>query len=523
MPTSTDYDRIPYPAFAHPQTFSDNLATQGWLRGIDVAPPDRCRVLELGCGDGFNLAAMAQRYPHAHYVGLDYAGDAIARGRAMLAELGLSQIRLETADIRQPPSDLGEFDYIIAHGVYSWVPAEVAEAVLQIMDRHLAPHGVGFVSYLALPGAQLREMVRLMLHFHTRAEEDPVRRVQQARGLMALLSTANNEATDYARLLKTEAAQIAAHSDGAFFHDELSAFSRPWLFTEFLRQADVHHLAFLSEAEYLIPVSSILTEEARRTLKPLESDRILLEQYLDFVEGRRFRQTLLCRTGLGASLAVERVNRFHVHFSTTVMLSGALGLHEPGDLVLKAEPDTTLQIKTPLEKALILALQSCTDAVPFSELCRLTLARLHEAGIAPPPDAEKHMGLLVIRAAVPTLMALSWGPPPAACVPPTRPRVGLLARWQVARGNPAVVSLSGRLVPFELLLGRFLVSRLDGTRDGAALLADVRAYLASLHAEAKATGRVFSGPPADAPDLESQLQHSLLGLARLGLLVRETA
>ncbi len=522
MPTSTDYDRIPYPAFAHPQTFSDNLATKGWLRGIDVTPPDRCRVLELGCGDGFNLAAMAQRYPDAHYVGLDYAGDAIARGRTLLAELGLSRIRLETADIRQPPPDLGEFDYIIAHGVYSWVPAEVAEAVLQIMDRHLAPNGVGFISYLALPGAQLREMVRLMLHFHTRAEEDPVRRVQQARGLMALLSTANNEASDYARLLKTEAAQIAAHSDGAFFHDELSAFSRPWLFTEFLRQADAHHLAFLSEAEYMIPVSSILTEEARRTLKPLESDRILLEQYLDFVEGRRFRQTLLCRTGLGASLAVDRVNRFHVHFSRPVTLSGALGLHEPGDLILKAEPDTTLQIKTPLEKALILALQACTDTVPFSELCRLTLARLHEAGMASPPEAENHMALLVIRAAVPTLIALSWGPPPAASLPPTRPRAGLLARWQVAHGNPAVVTLTGRLVPFELLLGRFLVSRLDGTRDIAALLADVRAYLASLHAEAKATGRVFSGPPADAPDLESQLQHSLLGLARLGLIMRET-
>ena len=85
-----------------------------------------------------------------------------------------------------------------------------------------------------------------------------------------------------------------------------------------------------------------------------------------------------------------------------------------------------------------------------------------------------------------------------------------------------MVTLTGRLVPFELLLGRFLVSRLDGTRDIAALLADVRAYLASLHAEAKATGRVFSGPPADAPDLESQLQHSLLGLARLGLIMRET-
>ena len=84
------------------------------------------------------------------------------------------------------------------------------EWCIQIMERHLAPNGVGFISYLALPGAQLREMVRLMLHFHTRAEEDPVRRVQQARGLMALLSTANNEASDYARLLKTEAAQIAA-------------------------------------------------------------------------------------------------------------------------------------------------------------------------------------------------------------------------------------------------------------------------------------------------------------------------
>ena len=521
MPTPNDYDRIAYPSFAHAQTFAENLATKGWLRGMDVAPPDHCRVLELGCGDGFNLVVMAQRYPKAHYTGLDYAADAIERGRRMVEELGLSQVRLEAADIRNLPPDLGEFDYIIAHGVFSWVPLEVADAVLQTMKDHLSPQGVGFVSYLALPGAQMREMVRLMLNFHTQGESEPTRRIQQARGLLHLLSNATTEANHYTQWLKSESAVIAAHTDAAFFHDELSTFSHSFLFTDFLRQASTHQLAFLSEAEYLIPVSINLTDEAKRILKPLEADRVMLEQYLDFVEGRRFRQTLLCRPGNGASLTAARVRRFHIRFAGQTTAEGSLDLAAPAELTIKGERDAVLHVKTPVEKAMLLALRDSPDALPYPELCELALARLKTAGLAIPPDADQSLAPLAVRAAVPQLIELTSGMPPATAVAPARPLASPLARWQVAQGHKSITTLGGPSLAFEGELGRFLLSRMDGTRDRTVLLSEVQSYLTRVHAEAKAAGRTFSGPDPDAPDLELQLSNSLQSLARFGLILRD--
>jgi SAM-dependent methyltransferase len=310
-----DYDRVAYPSMAHVQTFPEGLAIKGYLRGLEVAPPDRCRVLELGCGDGFNLVAMAFTHPGATYTGIDYSAEAIARGRRILGELGLWQIRLETADICQleglDPA-LGEFDYIMAHGVYSWVPAPVREALLATIGRLLAPHGVAFVSYLALPGAYLRELVRTIIRFHTQSTTDPVEKARQSRALLRLIGQGTTDTDLYTRLISAESAGIDEHTDEALFHDELSEESAPLLFTDFIAHAGRHRLQYLAEAEYLLPVSRALSDSARESLRPLDQSRVLLEQYLDFIEGRRFRQTLLCRPGLGAELKLERLDQLWV-------------------------------------------------------------------------------------------------------------------------------------------------------------------------------------------------------------------
>src|SRR6185436_12341439 len=48
--------------------------------------------------------------------------------------------------------DLPRFDYIVAHGVYSWIDATGREDVRRFIDRHLAPGGLVYVSYNAMPG-----------------------------------------------------------------------------------------------------------------------------------------------------------------------------------------------------------------------------------------------------------------------------------------------------------------------------------------------------------------------------------
>ena len=521
---SNDYDRVAYPTMAHSQTFAEALSIKGFLRGLNVARPERCRVLELGCGDGFNLAAMAAIHPESSYTGIDYSADTIARGRTFLAELGLKQIRLETADIRaldQLGSSLGEFDYIVAHGVYSWVPADVREALLAAIGRMLAPEGVAFVSYLALPGAYQREAVRSIIRFHTRGTPNPMDQVQQSRTVLNLIAKASLIPNHYTQWIATELAMIETHAGEALFHDELSSVSAPVLFTDFLGHAIHHGLHFLSEAECLVPVSRALSDEAREQLRPLENDRVLLEQYLDFLEGRRFRQTLLCRPGRGEKLDTARLDQLWVT-CRALPSSQQTSLTDSAPLEFHGTKKSEMRASTPATKAALLELTSRPgEAMPFPALLAATRTRLERAGITPEADFDAALRLYFCRGYLPGMIEFAWGPLTSTPTVPAKPRAHSLAAWLLQRDAPSVLSYTGGFVEVKGALGRKLLSLLDGTRDHAALVAEMRSFLVAIHADAQARGTVANAPSPDDPALEEQLQRSLKGLAQLCLFRRE--
>ena len=77
---------------------------------------------------------------------------------------------------------LGEFDYVIAHGVYSWIAPAARDALLAACRGHLAPGGVAYVSYDVLPGGHLREITRQMLRWHLREVDEPRAADRAGRG-----------------------------------------------------------------------------------------------------------------------------------------------------------------------------------------------------------------------------------------------------------------------------------------------------------------------------------------------------
>jgi SAM-dependent methyltransferase len=160
------YDQVPYRSVAHPQTHPDRLATHARLFGLDPAPLADCRVLDVGCGDGANLLAMAAMFPESTFVGIDSAAVPIAEGHERAEDWGLANIDLRALDLMNLPDDFGSFDYIVVHGVYSWVPDAVRDGLMALVAEHLAPHGVAFVSYNALPGGHLRRLTREMMLYH---------------------------------------------------------------------------------------------------------------------------------------------------------------------------------------------------------------------------------------------------------------------------------------------------------------------------------------------------------------------
>jgi len=244
----TAYDDLPYPGGPFAQTHPDHLATIAALFGI--APPaiERCRVLELGCGDGGNLIPIAFALPESSFTGIDLSGSAIDRGQTLIEAAGLGNIRLQQLDVMDITSQFGEFDYIIAHGLYSWVPPHVREQILNICRSHLAPNGIAFISYNSYPGGHLRDSLRQMMLFHTRNAKSARERIAQARELLQFLVEAHPETDAYSLFLRQELHGFLTRVPEHFYHDELSEHNHRFYFHEFVKDISRHGLQFLSES-----------------------------------------------------------------------------------------------------------------------------------------------------------------------------------------------------------------------------------------------------------------------------------
>src|SRR5690606_10385366 len=131
------------------------------------------RVLELGCAGGGNLLPFALAYPDAKAVGVDLSEVQVKQGRQVVQALGLHNLQLHAMSLTDIGPEFGQFDYIIAHGVVSWVPPEVREAMMRIMRENLAPEGIGYISYNTYPGWKAGDIVRdaMLLHSHSVADE----------------------------------------------------------------------------------------------------------------------------------------------------------------------------------------------------------------------------------------------------------------------------------------------------------------------------------------------------------------
>src|SRR5579884_2024888 len=186
----TSYDDIPYVSNPFLQSHPDRLATIATLFGLSIIRVDRCRVLELGCASGGNLLPMAQSFPESTFIGIDYSARQIADGQKFVEKLGLKNVQLKCLSILDITPEFGSFDYIICHGVYSWVPPPVQEKILDICRRNLTPNGIAYVSYNTYPGWHMRGMIRDMMLYHASHFTEPLTKVRQARALLDFLAQA---------------------------------------------------------------------------------------------------------------------------------------------------------------------------------------------------------------------------------------------------------------------------------------------------------------------------------------------
>jgi methyltransferase-like protein/2-polyprenyl-3-methyl-5-hydroxy-6-metoxy-1,4-benzoquinol methylase len=474
---ATTYDEMPYESYPFPQSHPDRLATVATLLSLQVPPVERCRVLELGCAAGGNLIPMALGLPQASFVGIDLSARQIADGQAMVQALGLTNVTLEQRSILDVPADWGPFDYIVCHGVYSWVPPPVQDKILDVCRQNLVPEGVAYVSYNTYPGWHLRSMIRRMMLYHASHFTEPQRRVQQARALLDfLVESAGQESTPYGAILKSELEVVRNSRDNYLFHDHLEENNEPVYFYEFIERATAKGLQYLGEADVMVMVPANFQPKVQEVLRRLAPDTMHMEQYMDFLRNRMFRQTLLCHQGRTPTYGVrpDRLTAFHVA-SPVRPASAVPDLHSTGPEQFCGLSDISMTVNHPLVKAALLHLgQVWPRAVPFEQL-RETARTLLGWGPSPLESSRAEdnqcLGESLLKAyttVADRLVELHVCPARPVPEVSTRPVASPLARLQAAQGQQVTTLRHQPLWLAEF--DRQLVRLLDGSRDRAALL-----------------------------------------------------
>jgi len=310
---STLYDTVPYPPLIHPETHPDRIAVTARLLGMNPASPRRCRVLDLGCGIGSNILAMAELLPESRFVGIDLSENQIREAQSTAKRLRLENTVFRQADIMDLPDDFDEFDYVIAHGLYAWVPEPVRQKTLRLIAGCLAPDGIAYVSYATYPGAYPMQAVRDMMRYRTRGITDPMEKARTARDFIEFLAESfAPEAGLLAAFIQQYAGSFLgrqgapeAHVLASLSHDELAEVNQPLYFHEFAAQAKAAGLEYLAEVDFRGSTPTGLRPEAIDALSSFPEDLIDTEQYMDFVRNRGFRRTLLCHPGAKVERALN--------------------------------------------------------------------------------------------------------------------------------------------------------------------------------------------------------------------------
>jgi len=525
---SNTYDTTPYPRHAYGFTHPDRLATLATLHGLEPPPIAQARILEVGCARGANLIPMAYALPEAELIGIDLSQRQIAEGRQFVAGLGFKNVRLEHQDLATLDDSFGRFDYIIAHGVYSWVPPAVGQALLELCGRRLTDNGAALISYNAYPGCHLRQMVRAMGQFHTRAFDEPRQRASQMHALMQLLvQFAPDDGTAYKRILRSEAERLANLSDEFLLHDVLEEANYPVYFHEFVERAGACGLQYICEALPADRRRSVVAPDVYAKLAG-EFDPIELEQHLDFLDGTSFRRTVVCRSGhtltrdalnRGPSddLASTPLDRLLVA-TPALPLSAAPELDgsRPEEFVARKNRVTaSLRCDRPIEKTALAVLgEIYPRAMPLQNLLATAAKRLGREVTA--EDRREVRALVAGGFPIGVIELHRWQPPAVNRVS-AYPECSPVARFELSNGWAATTLWHDRFV-IDDPIARQLVINLDGRTDRATLTDRLTAALTAQ--ESSPIGPSPHWPTSTQPDqIAARLDVALKDLAWAGMLI----
>jgi SAM-dependent methyltransferase len=455
----SDYNRLPYPSMPLAYTQPGALAAMAVLFGAKPRDAATAVVLELGCASGGNIIPLAVRFPQARFTGVDLSARHVAEANARIAALGLTNITVRQGDIAALRFEQAAFDFIICHGVFSWVPRAVQDAILRICGESLRPGGIAAVSANVLPGWHLRRIVRDILLFHADPKLPAADRVARARKALSDIAGNTTGNSPYASLLRSEAERLAKAPSAYILGEFLAEQNAPIYFTEFATRAGAAGLGYLCDGEVATSLPEYFANPIAKHVREMAgASALAVQQYTDFFTGRPFRRSLLMRASdvPPPVAAVDPARVRYLHFAADLRLRAEPS--KAGERVYLDQRGRLLRPKGPVSTAIVERL-----SVAYPGTCSVDelLAGLPPAGEG---KALQVLTLLLIsEQATVSTVPLTVGRGEGG-----HPRAWALARLEAAARQPLVTGMHHAPVRLTAPLAQ-LMPYLTGENDRAAL------------------------------------------------------
>ena len=310
----TIYKELGYKSYPFPFTTPAYLEAYGTLVGLNTPPAKTARVLELGATYGGNIISQAVHNPEATFVGIELSQDQVEKGNKIISDAKLDNVSLIQGDIMNFDETLGTFDYIIAHGFYSWISDEMKDKLLDIISHHLADNGIAYVSYNTYPGWHTMEEVRQLMLFANRGHDELTHKEKVLHG-KTVGSLVGSQILNYDNLKERNSKFLGAlrsvmqKDDYYVGHDHLEPHNDPCYFYQFNDHLKAHNLAYVCDADLTLSMVRTYDESIADKLEKLApNSQADQEQYLDFMLDTTFRKSIICKADAAKNLNYDVAN-----------------------------------------------------------------------------------------------------------------------------------------------------------------------------------------------------------------------
>ena len=315
----TIYKELGYKSYPFPFTTPAYLEAYGTLVGLKPPTAKTARVLELGATYGGNIISQAAHNPEATFVGIELSQDQVEKGNKIIGDAKLDNVSLVQGDILNFDESMGTFDYIIAHGFYSWISDEMKDKLLDIISNHLADNGIAYVSYNTYPGWHTMDEVRQLMLFANRGHDESTHKEKVLRG-KTVGSLVGAQILNYDNLKERNSKFLSAlrsvmqKDDYYVGHDHLEPHNDPCYLYQFNDHLKANNLAYVGDADLTLSMVRTYDESIADKLEQLApNSQADQEQYLDFMLDTTFRKSIICKASAAKDISYAVSNPAEVN------------------------------------------------------------------------------------------------------------------------------------------------------------------------------------------------------------------